>query len=169
VASLAAATPASTSAPAPIAPPATPRTTATATPARTVAAAAAPAASTAPGAAPLRVRTYDIASNNYFSTKYSLHLPDGHWLYGTLRTGANPDGWGPAVVRAPGKYEIEITDFMCGDKIWFLKNKILKPVVIEPGQPTDVTIDLNVPAEPARPSLENTTGASCTQPPGGKP
>ncbi|MFL5562459.1 MAG: hypothetical protein ACJ79K_13375 [Gemmatimonadaceae bacterium] len=148
-ASLAAAAPASTSAAAP--------------------ATSAPATSTAPGAAPLRVRIYDIASNNYFPTKYSLHLPDGHWLYGTLRTGANPDGWGPAVVRPPGKYEVEITDFMCGDKIWFLKNKILKPVVIEPGKPTDVTIDVNVPAEPARPSLENTTGASCTQPPGGKP
>ncbi len=129
---------------------------------------AAPGASTAPGAAPLRVRIYDIASNNYFSTKYSLHLPDGHWLYGTLKSGTNPDGWGPPIVEPPGKYEIEVTDFLCGDKIWFLKDKIVKPVVIEPGTPTDVTIDIDVPSTPARPSLENKTGANCTDTPGGK-
>ena len=154
-------------------PPATPPRTASTTAAPTPAPAApatgaAPPPSTAPGAAPLRVRIYDIATNNYFATKYSLHLPDGHWLYGTLRTGTNPDGWGPAVVRPPGKYEIEVTDFPCGDKIWFLKNTILKPVVIEPGKPTDVTIDIDVPSEPARPSLENKAGAKCTEPPGGK-
>ena len=126
--------------------------------------AAAPAAA-APANA-LRVRTYDVASNTYFVTKYSLHLPDGHWLYGRLRTGSGADGWGPAVVRPPGKYEIEVTDFMCGDKVWFLKNKILKPVVIEPGSPTDVTIDINVKTEPARPSLENKEGATCSVLPG---
>ena len=114
------------------------------------------------------MRVYDIASNSYFSTKYSLKLPDGHWLYGTLKTGKNPEGWGPAVVRAPGKYEIEVTDFICGDKIWFLKEKITRPVAIEPGTPTDVTIDIDVTTAPARPSLDNKTGAKCTETPGGK-
>jgi hypothetical protein len=134
-------------------------TTATAT----VAAAGAPNGS---GPAPLRVRAYDIATNTYFSTKYSLHLPDGHWLYGTLKTGSTGEGYGPAVIRPPGTYEIEVTDFMCGDKVWFLKNKILKKVVIAPGTPTDVTIDVNLATEPARPSLENKEGATCTSPPG---
>ena len=123
-------------------------------------------ASTVPGAAPLRVRAYDIASNTYFSTKYSLHLPDGHWLYGTLKTGSAGEGYGTAVVRPPGTYEVEVTDFMCGDKVWFLKNKIVQKVVVQPGVPTDVTIDVNLATEPARPSLENKTGALCTSPPG---
>ena len=109
---------------------------------------------------------YDIATNTYFSTKYSLHLPDGHWLYGTLRTGAAGEGYGPAVIRPPGNYEIEVTDFMCGDKVWFFKNKILQKVAIQPGVPADVTIDVNLATEPARPSLENKTGASCSSPPG---
>ena len=55
---------------------------------------------------------------------------------------------------------------MCGDKVWFFKNKIVQKVVIQPGVPADVTVDVNLATEPARPSLENPTGATCTEKPG---
>lgn len=150
--------------------PSTPVRVASATPATSAAGAA---TSTAGGAAasgdpsaavPLRVRIFDESSKKYFVTTYSLHLPDGHWMYGKLRTGNGPDGFGPAIARAPGKYEIEITNFMCGDKLWFFKDKILQPVEITPGTPADVTINVNLPEAPARPSLENKAGEKCTVP-----
>ena len=126
---------------------------------------AAPAASGDPSAAvPLRVRIFDEASKKYFVTTYSLHLPDGHWMYGKLRTGNGPDGFGPAIPRTPGKYEIEITNFMCGDKLWFFKDKILQAVEVAPGTPADVTINVNLSEAPARPSLENKAGEKCTVP-----
>ena len=55
---------------------------------------------------------------------------------------------------------------MCGDKVWFLKDKIVQKVVVAPGTPTDVTIDVNLATAPARPSLENKEGALCTSPAG---
>jgi hypothetical protein len=126
--------------------------------------AAAAASADASAAVPLRVRIFDEGSKKYFVTTYSLHLPDGHWMYGKLRTGNGPDGFGPAIPRAPGKYEIEITNFMCGDKLWFFKDKILQTVEIAPGAPADVTINVNLPEAPARPSLENKAGDKCTVP-----
>ena len=151
--------------------PSTPVRVASASPASTAATrtsapeAAAPAATAdASAAVPLRVRIFDEASKKYFVTTYSLHLPDGHWLYGKLRTGNGPDGFGPAVPRTPGKYEIEITNFMCGDKLWFFKDKILQAVEIAPGTPADVTINVNLPEAPARPSLENKAGEKCAVP-----
>ena len=126
--------------------------------------AATPTSADAAAAVPLRVRIFDEASKKYFVTTYSLHLPDGHWMYGKLRTGNGPDGFGPAITRAPGKYEIEIANFMCGDKLWFFKDKILQPVVITPGTPADVTINVNIPDAPARPSLENKSGEKCSVP-----
>ena len=126
---------------------------------------AAPAgASDAAATVPLRVRIFDEASKKYFVTTYSLHLPDGRWMYGKLRTGNGPDGFGPAVARTPGKYEIEITNFMCGDKLWFFKDKILQPVDIAAGTPADITIKVNLPEAPARSSLENKAGEKCTVP-----
>lgn len=136
----------------------------TRTPAPDAAAPAATASTDASAAVPLRVRIFDEASKKYFVTTYSLHLPDGHWLYGKLRTGNGPDGFGPAVPRTPGRYEIEITNFMCGDKLWFFKDKILQPVEIAPGTPADVTINVNIPEAPARPSLENKAGEKCAVP-----
>jgi hypothetical protein len=151
--------------------PSTPVRVASATPAPAAATrtsapdAAAPAATAdASAAVPLRVRIFDEASKKYFVTTYSLHLPDGHWLYGKLRTGNGPDGFGPAVPRAPGKYEIEITNFMCGDKLWFFKDKILQTVEVTPGTPADVTINVNLPEAPARPSLDNKAGEKCAVP-----
>lgn len=151
--------------------PSTPVRVASASPAPTAATrtsapdAAAPAATAdASTAVPLRVRIFDEASKKYFVTTYSLHLPDGHWLYGKLRTGNGPDGFGPAVPRTPGKYEIEITNFMCGDKLWFFKDKILQTVEVTPGTPADVTINVNLPEAPARPSLENKAGEKCAVP-----
>lgn len=114
----------------------------------------------------VRVRTLDKSSNKYFATKYSLHLPDGRWMYGTLRTNATGEGWGAPLPRMPGHYELEITDFMCGDKIWFLKDKIVKPIDVQPGQQADVTIELDVANAPARKSLDNPTGAKCSEGPG---
>jgi len=134
------------------------------------AAGATPGATTAPAsgdpsaAVPLRVRIFDEGSKKYFVTTYSLHLPDGHWMYGKLRTGNGPDGFGPAVTRPPGNYEIEITNFMCGDKLWFFKDKILQPVAISPGTPADITINTNLADAPARPSLENKNGEKCSVP-----
>ena len=116
-----------------------------------------------PGA--IRVRIFDQASKKYFVTTYSLHLPDGHWMYGKLRTGNGLDGFGPPVPGPPGNYEIEIANFMCGDKLWFLKDKILKPVVVEAGAPADVSIEVNLPTAPARTSIDNKAGAACTTDP----
>ena len=149
---------------------------AAATPTGGTAAAVAPQAATAPApsAVPsrttgtpgaIRVRIFDEASKKYFVTTYSLHLPDGHWMYGKLRTGNGVDGFGPPVPGPPGNYEIEIANFMCGDKLWFLKDKILKPVVVEAGAPADVTVEVNLPTAPARPSIDNKAGAACTAEP----
>jgi hypothetical protein len=141
------------------------------TPAATTAPApsAAPPSTTpgTPGA--LRVRIFDEASKRFFVTTYSLHLPDGHWMYGNLRTGNGPDGWGPAVARPPGNYEIEIANFKCGDKLYFFKDKILKPVTVDSTASADVTINVDLPDAAARPSLDNRAGASCTEPPPPQP
>ena len=133
-------------------------------PAASLTGTAAPASGDPSAEVPLRVRIFDEASKKYFVTTYSLHLPDGHWMYGKLRTGNGPDGFGPAITRAPGKYEIEITNFMCGDKLWFFKDKILQPVSITPGTPADITINTNLADAPARPSLENKNGDKCSVP-----
>ena len=114
----------------------------------------------------IRVRTFDKASNQYFATKYSLHLPDGRWMYGTLRTGGGTDGWGAAIPRMPGRYELEITDFVCGDKIWFLKEPLRQTIQVLPGQPADVTVEMDLASLPARRSLDNPTGAKCSAGPG---
>jgi hypothetical protein len=120
-----------------------------------------------PGA--LRVRIFDEASKRFFVTTYSLHLPDGHWMYGNLRTGNGPDGWGPAVPRPPGNYEIEIANFKCGDKLYFLKDKILKPVTIDSTAAADVTVEVDLPDVATRKSLDNQAAASCTVPPPPQP
>ena len=90
-------------------------------------------------------------------------------MYGNLRTGNGPDGWGPAVPRPPGSYEIEIANFKCGDKLYFFKDKILKQVTIDSSAPADVTVDVDLPNVPARKSLDNQSGASCTVPPPPQP
>jgi hypothetical protein len=114
----------------------------------------------------IRVRTLDKGSNQYFATKYSLHLPDGRWMYGTLRTGSGGEGWGTAIPRTAGRYELEITDFVCGDKIWFLREPLRKTIDVQPGQPADVTVEMDLANLPARKSLDNPTGAKCTAWPG---
>ena len=112
----------------------------------------------------IRVRLLDKSSNKYIGTKYSLHVPDGRWMFGRLRTGDSGDGYGPAVTGHPGRYEVEITDFMCGDKLWFLKDRILQPVDVKPGQPAEVTIEADLANAPARPSFDNKNGAKCEAP-----
>ena len=112
----------------------------------------------------IRVRLLDKGSNKYVATKYSLHVPDGRWMFGRLRTGNSGDGFGTATTGHPGRYEVEITDFMCGDKLWFLKDRILQPVEVKPGQPADVTIEADLANAPARPSFDNKSGAKCEAP-----
>jgi len=112
----------------------------------------------------IRVRLLDKGSNKYVATKYSLHVPDGRWMFGRLRTGSAGDGFGSATTGSPGRYEVEITDFMCGDKLWFLKDRILMPVEVKPGQPADVTIEADLANAPARPSFDNKNGEKCSAP-----
>ena len=149
---------------------AAPAATAAAAPATPAPVASTVPPSTTPGTAgALRVRIFDQASKRFFVTTYSLHLPDGHWMYGNLRTGNGPDGWGPAVPRPPGNYEIEIANFKCGDKLYFFRDKILKQVTIDSSAPADVTVDVDLPNVPARKSLDNQAGTSCTVPPPPQP
>ena len=116
-----------------------------------------------------RVRMFDNASKKYFSTQYQLRLPDGTWMWGNLRSGAGADGWGPVVYQRPGKYELVVENFVCGDKFWFFANKVLQPVVVRRGEVTDVTIDLDLSTAPAKPTLDNKSGALCTAGPGTPP
>ena len=116
-----------------------------------------------------RVRMFDKASNRYFMTQYQIRLPDGSWMWGNLRSGEGTDGWGPVVYRTPGRYEVVVENFVCGDKFWFFAKKVLQPVVVQLGQTSDVTIELDLSAEPAKPTLDNKTGALCTAGPGTPP
>ena len=115
----------------------------------------------------LRVRMYDRASKQWFVTKYALQLPDKRWMYGNLRSGTGPEGWGRVVAgRNPGRYNLEVTDFVCGDKLWFLAKKIVQPVEINAGETTDVTIEMDLTAVPAKKSIDNRAGAKCAAAPG---
>ena len=115
----------------------------------------------------LRVRMYDRASKQWFVTKYALQLPDKRWMYGNLRSGTGPEGWGRVVAgRDPGRYNLEVTDFVCGDKLWFLARKIVQPVEINAGETTDVTIEMDLTAVPAKKSLDNKAAAKCAAAPG---
>jgi len=116
-----------------------------------------------------RVRMFDKASNKYFMTQYQIRLPDGSWMWGNLRSGEGPDGWGPIVYRTPGRYEVVVENFVCGEKFWFFAKKVLQPVVVRLGQTSDVTIEFDLSAEPAKPTLDNKTGALCTAGPGTPP
>jgi hypothetical protein len=116
-----------------------------------------------------RVRMFDKASNKYFMTQYQIRLPDGSWMWGNLRSGEGADGWGPVVYRTPGRYEVVVENFVCGDKFWFFAKKVLQPVVVQLGQTSDVTIELDLSAEPAKPTLDNKTGALCRAGPGTPP
>ena len=116
-----------------------------------------------------RVRMFDRASGKYFETPYQIRLPDGSWMWGNLRSGAGPDGWGPVVYRKPGRYEVVVESFVCGDKFWFFANKVLQPVVVHIGELSDVTINLDLSTAPARPTFDNKTGALCTAGPGTPP
>ena len=115
----------------------------------------------------LRVRMFDRASKQWFVTKYALQLPDKRWMYGNLRSGTGPEGWGRVVAgRDPGRYTLEVADFVCGDKLWFLAKKVVQPVAINAGETTDVTIEMDLTAMPARKSIDNTAAAKCSAPPG---
>jgi hypothetical protein len=114
----------------------------------------------------LRVRMFDNASKQWFVTQYQIHLPDGTWMWGNLRSGLGPDGWGPVVPRRPGKYEIAVENFVCGDKYWFFAKKLVKPVVVQAGDTADVTIEVDLAAEPAKATIDNKAGARCTAGPG---
>lgn len=115
----------------------------------------------------LRVRMYDRASKQWFVTKYALQLPDKRWMYGNLRSGIGPEGWGRVVAgRDPGRYTLEVADFVCGDKLWFLAKKIVQPVEINAGETTDVTIEMDLTAVPAKKSLDNKAAAKCAAAPG---
>ena len=124
----------------------------------------APADPTATGA--VRVRMLDLASKKWFVTRYQLHLPDGSFKWGDFRSGAEPDGFGPVVPSRPGRYEVEVENFVCGDKFWFFAKKVVRPVVVTAGDTTDVTIDLDLSTEPAKKTIDNKTGALCTAGPG---
>lgn len=115
----------------------------------------------------LRVRTWDQATKQWFVTPFELRRPDGRLLLlGTMRSGPPPDGWGPVVRRAPGRYEVVIEKFVCGDKYWLLRKEIVRPVDLAVGAMSDLTIELDLSAEPAKPSIDNKTGARCTAGPG---
>lgn len=115
----------------------------------------------------LRVRMYDRASKQWFVTKYALQLPDKRWMYGNLRSGTGPEGWGRVVAgRDPGRYNLEVTDFVCGDKLWFLAKKVVQPVEINAGATTDVTIEMDLTAVPAKKSIDNKAAAKCAAAPG---
>lgn len=115
----------------------------------------------------LRVRMFDRASKQWFVSKYALQLPDKRWMYGNLRSGTGPEGWGRVVAgRNPGRYTLEVTDFVCGDKLWFLARKIVQPVEINAGETTDVTIEMDLTAVPAKKSIDNKAAAKCTAAPG---
>ena len=116
-----------------------------------------------------RVRMFDRASGKYFATQYQIRLPDGSWMWGNLRSGAGPDGWGPVVFQKPGRYEVVVESFVCGDKFWFFANKVLQPVVVQLKELTDVTINLDLSTAPAKPTFDNKTGALCTAGPGTPP
>jgi hypothetical protein len=114
----------------------------------------------------LRVRMFDNASKQWFVTQYQIHLPDGTWMWGNLRSGLGPDGWGPVVPRRPGKYEIAVENFVCGDKYWFFAKKLVRPVVVQAGDTADVTIEVDLAAEPAKATIDNKAGERCTAGPG---
>jgi hypothetical protein len=109
---------------------------------------------------------FDNASKQWFVTQYQIHLPDGTWMWGNLRSGLGPDGWGPVVPRRPGKYEIAVENFVCGDKYWFFAKKLVRPVVVQAGDTADVTIEVDLAAEPAKATIDNKAGARCTAGPG---
>ena len=90
-------------------------------------------------------------------------------MWGNLRSGAGPDGWGPVVYQKPGRYEVVVESFVCGDKFWFFANKVLQPVVVQLKELTDVTINLDLSTAPAKPTFDNQTGALCTAGPGTPP
>lgn len=114
----------------------------------------------------VRVRMFDKASQRWFITTYQLKLPNGKLRWGNMRSGPAPEGFG-AVVRQPeGRYDVMVENFLCGDKFWFFAKNVLRPVVVREGEIVDVTIVVDLSAEPARKTIDNPTGARCTAGPG---
>ena len=109
---------------------------------------------------------FDQSSKQWFVTRYELRRADGRLLLGNMRSGPAPDGWGPVVRRPPGRYEVVVENFVCGDKFWLFRKEIVRPVNLTAGATSDVTIEVDLAAEPAQPSIDNKTGARCTAGPG---
>lgn len=109
---------------------------------------------------------FDRSSKKYFVTRYQLHLPDGSFRWGNFRSGSGDEGFGPVVPSRPGRYEVEVENFVCGDKYWFFSNRVVRPVVVKAGETTDVTIELDLASEPAKKTIDNPAGALCTAGPG---
>jgi hypothetical protein len=109
---------------------------------------------------------YDRGSKKFFVTRYQLHLPDGSFKWGNFKSGAGEDGFGPVVPSRPGRYEVEVENFVCGDKFWFFAKPVVRPVSVKAGEITDVTISLDLSAEPAKKTIDNQAGARCTASPG---
>ena len=105
-------------------------------------------------------------TKQWFVTPYELRRPDGRLLLGNMRSGPAPDGWGQVVRRPPGRYDVVVEKFVCGDKYWLLKKEIVRPVELAAGTVSDVTIELDLSTEPAAPSIDNRNGALCTAGPG---
>jgi hypothetical protein len=109
---------------------------------------------------------YDSTSKKWFATRYQLHLPDGTFKWGNFRSGSGDDGFGPVVPARPGRYEIEVESFVCGDKYWFFANKVVRPVTVQAGDTANVSIELDLAKAPAKKTIDNKTGALCTDGPG---
>lgn len=123
----------------------------------------------ASGMGSIRVRLFDRGTNRWFVTQFQVKNPNGRWTWGNMRSGAGPDGWGPVVRRKPGRYEVMIPNFVCGDKFWFFAKEIRRTVDVRAGETADVSIELDLSAEPAKKTIDNKTGASCTVGPGTPP
>jgi hypothetical protein len=85
-----------------------------------------------------------------------------------MKSGAAGDGWGPAVQRPVGTHRVVVDNFVCGDKFWFFARPIVRPVEIRPGETAELTIEVDLSAEPAKKTYDNPKGVSCTAGPGAK-
>ena len=110
----------------------------------------------------LRVRIHDLATKTYVSTAYQLQLANNEWMWGDMKTGGGAEGWGPTVRRPAGTHRVVVDNFMCGDKFWFFARPLVRPVEIRPGQATELTIEVDLSAEPAKKSYDNPGAARCS-------
>lgn len=109
----------------------------------------------------VRVRTRDSGTGAFFAGKHSLIRFNPWTSKCCYTTGTQPGGWGVYFWLAPGRYQIEFSEFDCSGHFASLRNPVIHEFTAAAGDTVEVTLEVNRDSVPLSATYDNREAMTC--------